>query len=66
MSALDQAEELRQKAITILLSELQQIEERLAQLGHGDKKVPAVRRGRPPKQQPLISDQPDTTGSVLP
>jgi hypothetical protein len=53
MTLLDQAEELRQKAIGLLLSEREQIDQRLNQLGY-EKAPLGKKRGRPPK-----SIQPD-------
>jgi hypothetical protein len=56
MTILDQAEELRQKAIGLLLNEREQIDQRLNQLGHDEQKTaPSKRRGRPPKQ--LVQEQ---------
>lgn len=53
MTALEQAEEYRQKAIALLLNEREQIDHRLNQLGHDQEKTaPQKRRGRPPKMQP--------------
>jgi hypothetical protein len=66
MRALDQATELQNQAIAILLSEREAIDERLAQLGYGEiKTAPMKKRGRPPKQ-PEIFAQPYTTGLVEP
>ena len=54
MTAIEQAEELRQRAITILLAEREQIDTQLAQLGHGEKKAaPMKKRGRPSKATEL-------------
>jgi hypothetical protein len=50
MSAREEAEELRQKAIETLLDEKHAIEEQLKLLGYGQEKAPTQkRRGRPPK-----------------
>jgi hypothetical protein len=50
MTALDQANVLIDQAIELLLAERQQIDERLAQLGHGDTNTaPMKKRGRPAK-----------------
>jgi hypothetical protein len=65
MTALEQADALQQQAIDLLLAERQQIDDRLAQLGHGDKKGPVARRGRPPKQ-PETSFQSETVSPALP
>jgi hypothetical protein len=55
MTTLEKVEDLRQQAIGLLLSEREQIDQRLNQLGHGQQKAaPSKRRGRPPK-----SIQPD-------
>ena len=48
MTALEEASELQAKAVTILLAEREQIDQRLAQLGYGQACAPAKRRGRPP------------------
>jgi hypothetical protein len=71
MTAIEQADEYRLKAIDLLLSEREQIENRLNQLGYGqEQKSPdKKRRGRPPKQQPdleLSSDHSERTESVAP
>jgi len=47
MTALEQAAQFQQQAIAVLLSERQEIDDRLAQLGHGTPK----KRGRKPKEQ---------------
>ena len=47
MTALEQANELQQQAIELLLAERQAIDERLAQLGQ----VTLKKRGRKPKDQ---------------
>jgi hypothetical protein len=60
MTAIEQADVLTQQAIDLLLAERQRIDNRLTQLGN--KKGPAVKRGRPLKStQPLISAQPCMT-----
>lgn len=64
MTAIEQAYALQQQAITLLLAERQKIDDRLAQLGHGDKKSPVARRGRPPKQ-PETSFHSETTQPTL-
>jgi hypothetical protein len=53
MNALEQAAELQQQAIILLLNEREQIEVRLLQLGYtGETKTaPLKKRGRPPMQQ---------------
>jgi hypothetical protein len=49
MTALEQANELQQQAVNILLAEREQIDARLVQLGYGDiKTTSGKRRGRPP------------------
>jgi hypothetical protein len=64
MTAIEQADALQQQAIALLLAERQQIDERLIQLGHGDKKSPVARQGRPPKQ-PETSFHSETTQPTL-
>lgn len=65
MTAIEQAEELRQKAIALLIAERDQIDGRLAQLGYGQEKAPSgKKRGRKPKSstppaEPLF--QPDSS-----
>jgi hypothetical protein len=49
MTALEKAAELQDEAVNILLAEREQIDARLEQLGYGDKKSPAIKRGRPRK-----------------
>jgi hypothetical protein len=62
MTAIEQANELTRQAIGILIAERERIDELLAQLGHGEIKSPAVKRGRPAKVRPLLfSAQSDTT-----
>jgi hypothetical protein len=52
MNAIEHAENLRQQAIAILVKERDEIDARLAQLGHGQEKAPTgKRRGRKPKIQ---------------
>lgn len=47
MNAIDQAEELRQQAIKLLLDEQERVGERLLQLGYDQENAPAgKRRGR--------------------
>jgi hypothetical protein len=54
MTALDQAIELQNQAIAILLAEREAIDERLAQLGLGEIKVTTLKtRGRPPLAKTL-------------
>ena len=48
MTALEQAAELQEKAVNILLVEREQIDARLAQLGYGAASTHVKRRGRPP------------------
>ena len=48
MNALEQASELQQQAITLLLNERDRIDQRLAQLGNGELQ-PKKHRGRPKK-----------------
>lgn len=61
MSALEQAEALRQEAISLLLSERQQIDTELEQLGYdGQEKAAFKKRGRPRKAdvaRPAIENQ---------
>ncbi len=47
MTAIEQADALQEQAITVLLAERQQIDDRLTQLGHGEGK----KRGRPRKTE---------------
>ena len=49
MTALEKAAELQDEAVNILLAEREQIDARLEQLGYGDNKSPAIKRGRPRK-----------------
>jgi hypothetical protein len=50
MTIIEQSEELRQHAITLLLDERDAIEQQLTILGHGQEKTaPGKRRGRPKK-----------------
>ena len=70
MTILDQAEELRQQAIGLLLNEREQIDLRLNQLGY-EKAAPGKKRGRPPKlKEPLDpscrSSTSDEVGTSLP
>ncbi|MGD0796081.1 MAG: hypothetical protein ABR910_00025 [Acidobacteriaceae bacterium] len=65
MTALEQADALQHQAIALLLAERRQIDERLAQLGHGDEKASAARRGRPPKKPETLS-QSKTLSPALP
>lgn len=51
MTAREQAEELRQRAIQTLLEEKEAIDKMLATLGYGETMPSAKRRGRRPKQQ---------------
>jgi hypothetical protein len=68
MNALEQAEELRQRAIALLVGERDQIEERLIQLGYGQEKAAlGKKRGRKPKfttqpAEPLF--RPDNSPAV--
>lgn len=72
MTALEHAEELRKRAIDLLLEERAAIVEKLKQIGYGDEqKSPAIRRGRPKRTTPAQDpEQPvshsDTTQSALP
>jgi hypothetical protein len=60
MTALEQATELQEKAILILMTEREIIDARLTQLGYGQEKAPnGKRRGRPSK----LSFHSDTTQS---
>ena len=53
MTAREQAEELKQQAIALLLKEREQIDVELKALGYGQEKAAlGKRRGRPPKQAP--------------
>lgn len=50
MTIIEQAEELRQQAISLLMEERDQIDAQLALLGYGQEKAPSgKRRGRRPK-----------------
>ena len=51
MTALEQSEELRNQAISILLEERQAIDEQLKLLGNEDEKTHVKRRGRPKEGQ---------------
>ena len=54
MNALEQATELQEKAISILLAERENIDQRLYQLGHGVGELSqsiGKRRGRPRKTE---------------
>jgi hypothetical protein len=54
MNARDQAAELRDRAISLLLEEREQIDSDLAALGHGQEKSPAgKKRGRPTNSSKL-------------
>lgn len=56
MSAIEQAEELRQQAIQLLLAEQEQLGKRLLQLGYDPENSPVgKRRGRRPK----VAAEPD-------
>jgi hypothetical protein len=66
MTAREQAEELRQRAIQTLLEEKEAIDAMLSTLGYDKKK--AKRRGRPPKQhevQELSVAVPEQNGQPL-
>jgi len=56
MTAIEQATELQKQAIAILLAEREQIDQHLAQLGHGQ--LSGKKRGRPAKlsQTPDLSE----------
>ena len=62
MTALEQATELQQRAVGILLAERDAIDARLQQLGYGEIKTAlSKKRGRPCKEaMPLPSDASDT------
>jgi hypothetical protein len=62
MTAIEQAQQLRDQAIAILMAERDRIDAQLAQFG--EIKVPVTRRGRPPKQ-PEISFHSETNQPVL-
>lgn len=49
MTALEQALELQNQAIQLLLTEREEIDHRLLQLGHGQEKTTQTKRGRPRK-----------------
>jgi hypothetical protein len=52
MTAIEQAEDLRQKAIALLLAERSRLDAQLTSLGYGQEKAPTgKRRGRKPKIQ---------------
>ena len=59
MTAIEQAEELRQQAITILLDERDAIGQKLTLLGYEQKSPDTKRRGRPPKGEASVHS--DTT-----
>lgn len=66
MTALEQAAELQERAVGILLTERAAIDARLQQLGYGDIKTTTMkRRGRPPKEATSLSALPDTTQPAL-
>lgn len=57
MTALQEAEDLRQQAIRILISEREEIDTQLARLGYGEIKAPSgKRRGRKPKNATPAED----------
>jgi hypothetical protein len=60
MTAREEAQALRQQAITKLLDERNAIDEELKLLGYGQEKTPASgkRRGRPPKSLTHAADTP--------
>ena len=65
MNAIEQARQLQDQAIAILLAEREAIDHQLAQLGHGQEKATlGKKRGRPSKQ-PGISSHSETTQPVL-
>lgn len=50
MNIIEQAEQLRQRAISLLVEERGRIDAQLGQLGYGQEKAPSgKRRGRRPK-----------------
>lgn len=55
MTAIEQAQALQTQAIEILIAERDRIDAHLVQLGYGEIKSPAVKRGRPAKVRPLSS-----------
>lgn|ERR1017187_3057835 len=57
MTALEQAAELQEKAITILLAERDAIDQRLQQLGHGERYLQPKRRGRPPRSESIEQEK---------
>ena len=71
MTAREQAEDLRQQAITTLLDEKAAIEEMLNTLGYEKENAPQKRRGRPKKTTQLSEIEPqlsrdDTIESIRP
>jgi hypothetical protein len=62
MSAVSQAEELRQQAIGILLAERGEIDDKLAALSYNSE--PVKRRGRPPKEKAPDESGADATPSA--
>jgi hypothetical protein len=63
MSAIEQAEELRQQAIQLLLAEQERLGESLLQLGYDQENSPAgKRRGRRPK----VATEPGTIVNEVP
>lgn len=65
MTALEQAAELQERAVGILLAERDAIDARLQQLGYGDIKTTTIkRRGRPPRAI-SPSDQPCSSQPAL-
>lgn len=61
MTAIEEAEGLRQQAIAILVKERDEIDACLVQLGHGQEKAPTgKRRGRPIKIQEEALERPSS------
>lgn len=50
MTIIEKSEELRQQAITLLLTEREAIDQQLNTLGHGQEKTASKKRGRPRKE----------------
>jgi hypothetical protein len=49
MTAIEQAQELQQQAVAILLAEREKIDTHLTQLGYGREMTRGTKRGRPVK-----------------
>lgn len=59
MNALEQAADLQERAVQILLAEREAIDARLQQLGHGEGQI-KKRRGRPPNIPAMQEKAPES------